>query len=167
MGKTTRRYGQAKRKPPPDPPFRAWGSSLVLVGALLAWTGRWGSAAVVAVLFAFYQLAVRPTRCRVETLQRKPCRWEVRGFLGACDWHRGLKRGLPHPVPAGRGVLPELMWSRPDLGDAAPAPEPQPPPQAEGAEAAAPNALRPGLDWVGPVSVLIALAALVRDLMYG
>jgi hypothetical protein len=154
--------------------FRAWGTVLatLLVGTLL---GRhWLAATWVALLLVFYVGAVRITLCRVETLRHRPCRWRVRGFLRTCDFHVGLKRGLPILVSSDyRLTLPMLMWPRSDLdaaGYTARA-EPQPAAAARGRAALAANQRGGGADramlWLGIAGLLVALASFIRDLLAG
>ena len=101
-------------------PFRAWGLLLSVGMLLLAANNRWGEASVVAAVLVFYLLAVRLTRCRVETLQHRPCLWRVRGFLGTCDYHVGYKRSFPILVPGGSLGLPMFMWRRGQFSSAPP-----------------------------------------------
>jgi hypothetical protein len=145
--------------------------ALSLIVVLLAWLGVWIGVAVVVVILAFYLLAVRLTLCRVETLQHAPCRWLVRGVLGTCDWHSGLKRGLPRLVPAGWGALPRFMWPRHSLTRAITGPELQPQTKARGLDATAPDADRPAYDWImmalTGIGILISLIALMREFAAG
>lgn len=150
--------------------FKAWGPVLGwLLSALVVW-GHWLPAAAVGVVLGFYLLAVRCTRCRVETTQHRPCRWPVRGLLGTCEYHAGLKRRVPLLVSAGAGALmfPLLMWPRPAAASV-PAREPQPGAgdaptlPAEGRSARADRAMA----WLVLVSVLITTASLLRDLVAG
>lgn len=130
---------------------------------LLAAVGAWTGATFVTAMLIFSLLAVRLTRCRVQTRQDSPCQWLVRGFVGTCEWHRGLKRGLPRLVQVPRTKLPRFMWLRPDIPlGATPTPDPQPAATAGTIEATAPDAARPGYDWVMlGLEVLSALVALV------
>jgi hypothetical protein len=167
-----RTAGYLRRQQPPAPPFRAWGLTMSLFALGLAWIGAWVSAGIVVCVLVFYLLAVRRTRCRVQAATHGgPCRWRVRGFLGTCEWHRGMKRGLPRLVPGGWGAPPKLMWPRDDLESTTMPPEHKPQVTARGAEMIAPDAPRPERDWV-PLSIeigglLVALIALMYDVTTG
>jgi hypothetical protein len=160
LGRSRRRHN--------SPPFRAWGLLLTILLTLLVIKGLWSPAVVVTGVLAFYLLVVRLTRCRVETTVHRPCRWRVRGLLGTCDYHTGYKRGLPI-LARGDGIfaLPMFMWRRPDFIPN-PAPEPQP---TSTANATIARADRPGYDWImmglAGVSLLVAIAAFIRDLVAG
>jgi hypothetical protein len=142
---------------------------LAVVLVVLASQGLWGAASIVAGILAFYLLVVRLTRCRVETTTHRPCRWRVRGLLGTCDYHIGYKRGLPILV-RGRGFLglPTFMWPRDDFARSRWLADPQP---NLGGDATSERARRPGYDWImmalAGVGVLVAILALVRDLVAG
>lgn len=160
-------YGRRARRPEPAP-FRAWGVALCFMAVLLAASGASTSALFVTALLAFYLLAIRLTRCRVETTQRAPCKWQVRGFVGTCDWHRGLKRGLPHLVQVPRSALPRFMWLRPDLATGpAQSIDPQPAAGATPVAATAPNAARPAYDWaifaIELTGVVVAIVTLAHE----
>lgn len=145
---------------------------MVLIALALAWQGAWASFAILVVLLTFYVLAVRLTRCRVETKKaHAPCRWLVRGLLGTCEWHRGMKRGLPRLVPGGWGAPPKLMWPRDDLPPASATEDPQPDIRARGAAATASDAKRPAYEWIvlgiEVSGLLVALVGLVHDFATG
>lgn len=170
MGRSTRGYRRRQR--PAEPPFQAWGFTLFLIMALLVWLGAWERAALVGAFLAFYLLAVRLTPCRVETKQSTPCRWLVRGVIGTCQYHRGLKRGLPRLVPGGGwGAPPRFMWPRPDLPPAGAVDDPQPALRARRGEATDRDADRPAYDWImmglAAAGVLISLAGVIRDVTAG
>jgi len=167
-----RTAGYRRRPRASAPPFRAWGLAIALVALVLAWLGAWVSFGIFVVLWVFYILAVRLTRCRVETKkERAPCRWLVRGLLGTCDWHRGMKRGLPRLVPGGWGAPPKFMWPRDDLSPATTTEDPQPNIRARGADATAPAAQRPAYDWIMLAievsGLLIAVTGLTYDFLKG
>lgn len=161
MGRS--RYGWRRN----SPPFRAWGLLLGFFTVVLVLKGLWGSASLLAGILIFYLLVVRLTRCRVETTAHRPCRWRVRGLLGTCDYHVGYKRGLPMLVH-GNGVLPMFMWPRVDFVHAGVRPDPQPTGAANPTSA---RARRPAYDWgmmaLAVTGVLVAIAALIRDLVAG
>jgi len=162
--KRPRRAGAARA------PFRAWGVALAFMVLLLAAVGAWTGAVFVAAVLVFYLLAIRLTRCRVQTRQGTPCQWLVRGVVGTCDWHRGLKRGFPHLMQVPRTVLPRFMWLRPDPAVvAAPTMEPQPAAGATTVDATTPDAARPGYDWVimglEVVSACVAVLSLVQQVL--
>jgi hypothetical protein len=162
------RPAQRRRKPQPPPPFKAWGVALSFLAGLLAWIGAWTSAGSVLLALAFYLLALRLTRCRVQTWQGTPCKWLVRGLVGTCDWHRGLKRGLPHLVRVPLSVLPRFMWLRPDADvttTALPTAEPQPAAGARDVDSIAPVADQPGYAWA--MLALAAISTLVGALAFG
>lgn len=96
-------------------PFRAWGMPLTTLLALALCTRQWLLSTAVTAVLVLHLLAVRVTPCRVLTRQRRPCRWRVSGLFRCCDWHRGLKRGLPILVPVRGHLLPLLGWPRPEL----------------------------------------------------
>jgi hypothetical protein len=143
---------------------------VVVIVALARYGTWWQTALAIAALF-LYLLAVRLTRCRVETTQRRPCLWRVRGLLGTCDYHVGYKRSLP-VLARGNGFLglPMFMWPRDDF-DGTIAREPQPSGSGHGARAVAGRAKRPGYDWVmmwlTGAGAIVALASFLRDLIAG
>jgi hypothetical protein len=132
--------------------------------------GEQVASAWIVVLLSFYLLAVRLSLCRVETQRHRPCRWRVRGLLGSCDCHLGLKRGLPRLVHVGGFRLPALMWPRYDLAMAVSS-EPQPPNGVPDAAQVAPRARRSWQDnamlWLAVGSIVVALASFVRDVVAG
>ncbi|MFD2485297.1 hypothetical protein [Amycolatopsis albidoflavus] len=142
---------------------------LTVLAAVLVSQGLWWQTALVTGVLAFYLLVVRLTRCRVETTAHCPCLWRVRGLLGTCDYHVGYKRGLPKLV-RGDGFLGlwMFMWPRDDFVRAGSRAEPQP---KRGGSATSERAKRPGYDWamfaLATVSALVAIAALIRDLIAG
>lgn len=125
----------------------------------------------VAAVLIFYLLVVRQTRCRVETKLHRPCLWRVRGLLGCCDYHIGLKRGLPRLAPAHGFGLPMLMWPRYDRVPAVGEMEPQPSPNARGTAAFAPRARGFSVDrimmWLAVGSLAVAFASFLRDVLAG
>jgi hypothetical protein len=127
-------------------------TALGLTGSLLVYTGF-----------------LRLTKCRVETLKHRPCKRGVRGTVGTCDDHIGLKRGLPRLVRGARFAgLPMFMWPRDDfVGAAAARSEPQSRPD----QAVTAKAARPGYDRVNLLltvgGLLIALAGAIRDFVAG
>jgi hypothetical protein len=142
--------------------FRTWAPVLAVLVIALAVRRLWLPALAVAAVLAFYLLAVRPSRCRVETTEHRPCRSPSRGLLGTCDRHARLKRGLPRLVSAKAGALmfPLAMWPTPDAAvPDAPAPEVAPAP--------APGRVRVDrtMVWLVWASVVIATASFVHDLM--
>lgn len=164
-----RRTGTRRRRS--SPPFRAWGIVLVAVLALLLIQEQWIVGGWVAAVLVFYLLVVRQTRCRVETKLHRPCLWRVRGLLGCCDYHIGLKRGLPHLVPAHGFGLPMFMWPRYGLAFAVGGVEPQPSPNARGTVALAPRARGVSIDrlmmWLAVGSLAVAFASFLRDVLAG
>lgn len=165
-GFTSYGRGAGRRRTPPSPPFRAWGLALAFWALMLVWIGAWTSAAVVGLLLVFYLLALRLTKCRVVTKRGTPCRWLVRGVLGTCDWHQGLKHGMPRLARVRGSVLPVFLWQRPDVvtsdaGEAPPAP----------ARAVASRAARPMYDWailaLEGLGVLIAVLSFTYQLAAG
>jgi hypothetical protein len=148
--------------------FRAWG--LVLSVLLLALAARrlWLPALAVAAVLAFYLLAVRPARCRVETSGGRPCRRPALGLLGTCDRHADLKRGLPRLVSARAGALmfPLLMWparGEDPADDGTRGDSPAVPTLALAATPVSPRRDRV-MAWLVLVSVVIATASFIRDL---
>lgn len=135
---------------------------------VLAAGGEWWEAGLLTAMLAFYLLAVRLTRCRVETIKHRPCRWRVRGLLGSCDYHVGYKKSLPTLVRGNNFMgLPTFMWPRDDFAGKLARQEDQPAQGARGIAAAANRARRPGYDWVmlgfSAAGVLITLATFVRS----
>jgi hypothetical protein len=131
---------------------------------------NWSAATWISAALLVYLFGIRWTRCRVETLKHRPCRWRVRGYLRCCEFHRGLKRSPPALYFAQRWLIPDLMWPRHDR--ALDGPEPQPSRSARGYEAIAPR----DRNWSAPekVTTLIALVGLavaimsfIRDLVAG
>ncbi|WP_433168399.1 hypothetical protein [Kribbella sp. CA-247076] len=164
MGSSRRRI--RRRKPAR---FKAWGLLLTVLAAIAAYGGQWTAAVVFGGILLFYLLAVRLTRCRVETVKHRPCLWIVRGLAGTCDYHVGYKRGLPRLVRGeGFGGLPTLMWPRDDFaGLTAMRFEPQPQP----GRAVTPQAGRRGYEGLTVLltvgGLLIALVGVVRDFVAG
>ncbi|WP_410657366.1 hypothetical protein [Amycolatopsis sp. lyj-112] len=152
-------------------PFRAWGVVLAVLSYYFYKERLWQPMLLAAGALLLYLALVRLTRCRVETLKHRPCLWLVRGIVGTCDFHVGYKRGLPVLV-RGRGFLglPTFMWPR-DTFDRGALPERQPNSAARGAAAMSSKADRPGYDWammsIAGVSVFVAIAAFIRDLVAG
>jgi hypothetical protein len=88
--------------------------------AIAAYGQLWTEALILAGMLLGYLGVVRLTRCRVETVRHRPCRWIVRGVLGTCDHHVGYKRGLPRLVRGdGFAGLPTFMWPRDDFAGVA------------------------------------------------
>jgi hypothetical protein len=133
----------------------------------------WLSAFWIFVILLLYLAFVRVTLCRVETLQHRPCRWRVRGFIRTCEFHIGLKRSLPTLVrsPTAGFVLPMLMWPRPDLAVTFDRVEPQPSPSATDSAAFAPRdrqlAGHTPEAWIGFFALLVAVAQLVVAIVKG
>jgi hypothetical protein len=146
---------------------------LTVLFAVALYAHLWRASAWIFVILVLYVGLVRVTTCRVETLQHRPCRWRVRGFFRTCDYHVGMKRVLPtlFRSPGAGPVLPMLMWPRPDLEVTFDHVDPQPSPSASGLAALAPRDRRlAGYSpefWVGLVGVVVAFAALLRDLIAG
>jgi hypothetical protein len=154
------------------PPFRAWGTALIIMLGFALYRHLWRASLWIFVILVLYVGLVRVTTCRVETLQHRPCRWRVRGFLRTCDYHIGLKRGLPTLMRAHAGLaLPLLIWPRHDLATTYVRQDPQPPASATGSAAVAPRYRgRAGFNaetWIGFLALVIAAASLLRDLIYG
>lgn len=165
--------GRGRRYKGPAPaPFKAWGVALSFMALLLVAVGAWSGALFVTAVLAFYLLAMRLTRCRVQTRQGTPCQWLVRGVVGTCDWHRGLKRGLPHLMQVPGTLLPRFMWRRPDVAVAGTrTSDPQPSAGARTVDATAPDAVGPGYEWailgLEIISALVAVASLAHQVMSG
>lgn len=154
------------------PPFRAWGFLLLCAFVLLLYTAQWVAATWVAAVLLFYFFAVRVTLCRVETQKRRPCRWRVRGFLNTCNFHVGLKHGMPRFINSEHALtLPMLMWPRSEV-ELQGAPEPQPA-RSRGFATLAPNAKRTAgsserlMKWTTIAGAIIALASFARDVIAG
>ena len=144
--------------------------ALAGLSALTLNARNWSGSAWLAIALIIYLAGVRRTCCRVETLKRRPCRWLVRGYLRCCDYHPGLKRGLPELFFARRWLLPELMWPRYDRAVAAY--EPQPTASARGLSAVAPGNRVWSLQervttMVAVASLLVAVMSFIRDLVAG
>jgi hypothetical protein len=162
----------ARRRRRSRTPFRAWGLLLTVLAGLLASRHDWPGMALIIGLLLCYLLVIRLTRCRVETLRHRPCRWRVRGLLGTCDFHVGYKRSLPVLVRGDDFVgLPTFMWPRDFTGhsDDLRRPEPQPAQAAPGGTATAHRAKRPGYDWammgIAAAGVVITLASFAWDVL--
>ena len=89
MGRTRRRGGRRSAE------FRSWGWLLSGCAVLAIYNHSWRTAAYLAVAWVAYIAFLQVATCRVETLKHRPCRWRVRGMVATCDYHVGLKRGLP------------------------------------------------------------------------
>jgi hypothetical protein len=149
--------------------FRAWGLVLLAAIVLSVMNERWLASAGLAVALLFYLLAVRRTRCRVETEKGRPCSWTARGFVGSCKVHVGLKRGLPAVIRFSTFGLPRLMWERPNLPPASRRPASAvvgsgqvgvpDPPERNGQETV--------MLWLAAGGVVVALASFLRDLFAG
>lgn len=165
------RHRTRTRRGRSSPPFRAWGLVLSAVLILLLTQQLWLASSLVAAALIFYLLAVRQVRCRVETKLHRPCLWRVRGLLGCCEYHVGLKRGLPGLVPVHGFGLPGFMWPRYDFQVTVGAVEPQPSPHACGAAALTPQGQGFALDqimmWLAVASIAVALASFLRDVLAG
>ena len=149
--------------------FRAWG---LVLGVLLITSvvrGLGVAALVVAAVLGFYLLAVRPTRCRVEAPDGRPCPRPAYGLTGTCDRHADSKHGLPRLVSARAGALmfPLLIWPTADgtSSEAAAGPPPEP------AEVATPAVDRApwsrAMAWLVFASLVVATASFVRSLVGG
>jgi hypothetical protein len=143
---------------------------LTLLAGLLAWQNDWPGAALISGLLTCYLLMFRLTRCRVETLRHRPCRWRVRGLLGTCDYHVGCKRGLPVLARANNYAgLPTFMWPRGDFTHTPARPEPQPSQAAAASAATSQRARRPRYDWammaLAAAGVAVALASFTWDVL--
>jgi hypothetical protein len=131
---------------------------------------NWSGTAWLGAALVIYLAGVRRTRCRVETRRHRPCRWTVRGYLRSCDYHPGLKRGLPTLYRPRGWWLPDLMWPRYDLARAGY--EPRPRAAACGADAVAPGnrawSVRERVTTLLAVaSLVVAIMSFVRDLIAG
>lgn len=144
---------------------------MFVIVLLFVWQGSWSSAAIVLAILVFYLLALRLTRCRVQTTQRRPCRWLVRGLLGTCDYHVGYKNRLPIAIRGGRFGLPALMWPRTEFALASARPDPQPAYSVSPMDAVAKRAKTSRYDTamlvLALLGVLITFLAFVRDLIAG
>lgn len=152
-------------------PVPCVGASAIAVLVLLLIQQQWIMGGWVAAVLIFYLLVVRQTRCRVETKLHRPCLWRVRGLLGSCDYHIGLKRGLPQLVSAHGFGLPMFMWPRYDSAPAVDEVEPQPSPNARGTARLTPRARGLSIDrimmWLAVGSLAVALASFLRDVLAG
>lgn len=132
---------------------------------------QWIMSGWVAAVLIFYLLAVRQTLCRVETKLHRPCQWRVRGLLGCCDYHIGIKRGFPRLVPVHGLGLPRFMWPRYHFDVVVGEVEPQPTSHAHGSTALAPQARTFVLDqimmWLAVASLTVAFASFLRDVLAG
>jgi hypothetical protein len=139
---------------------------------LLVHSEQWFLAALVGVTWLVYVAVWRTTTCRVETLEGRPCRWRVRGLTTSCDYHPGLKRGLPKPVRPPGDLVPRLMWPRNDLEFSRPRARatPQPQPAVSRHRLEQPNGSRRMeqlMMWLAIASLVVAIAAFIRDLVAG
>lgn len=140
-------------------PFRAWGIVISAVLVLTISRHEWRQSAWLAGVLVFYLLFVRRTRCRAQNAKGTPCRHLARGFVGSCDHHSGLKRGLPSLV--GTNGLPVFMWRRPQFAS-----EPVAMAQ-QGIPAARQTRMDVVMMWLAVFSLLVASASFVRDLIAG
>jgi hypothetical protein len=167
---TSRRSRRTKRRT--QPPFRAWGLLLTAALVVLVSRGLWQSSLIVAGMLIFYLLAVKITLCRVETTKHLPCRWRVRGLLNTCDYHTGLKIGLPGTMPGRHPYsLPMLIWRRGNLTPYTQA-ERQPALNARGEAAMASGVAQSSgnevlMKWIAILGLVVAVAAFLRDLLAG
>lgn len=152
-------------------PFQGWGSLLGVVLLLALYRHLWQASFWIFVTLAVYVGLLRVTLCRVETLKHRPCRWRVRGFLRTCEFHIGLKRGLPTLLPSGRLALPQFMWPRTDLAAAGAPYEPQPAPAAgwSGTVSRRDRRLTDARlqNWIGGAALLVGVGQLVVALVQG
>lgn len=155
------------------PPFRAWGLVYLVFVGLLTHAEQWWAAALVTGFYTIYVAWLRISVCRVETTQGRGCRWRVRGMLGCCSYHLGLKRGLPVLRRAPGDVVPRFMWPRRDLELGQRPRElatPQPSPGISRREA---SIRREGIGddrkmlWLAVASLVVTFVALVRDFIAG
>lgn len=167
-----RRYRSA-RSSRRGPPFRAWGLLFLVALLLLVKSEQWFLAVTIGAIWLLYAAVWRMTTCRVETVQGRPCRWGVRGLFSTCDYHPGLKRGLPTFVWPQGDLIPRLMWPRNDLAIRSPTvvATPQPAPGVSRRELnQAPHGSR-GMEltmmWLAIGSLAVAVAAFARDLVAG
>jgi len=143
---------------------------VVLIFAL--YQHLWRASFWIFLTLVLYVGLLRVTVCRVETRHHRPCRWRVRGFLRTCDYHVGLKRGLPTLLrpPSGGLALPMLMWSRWDLATSTDLPEPQPV-TAVGTAAYSPRDRRLSdgqlQNLIGGAALLVGIAQLVVAVVKG
>jgi hypothetical protein len=138
--------------------FRAWGVPLGTLLVIMLLSGQsWPSAWLAAVL-GYHLVAVRVTSCRVATRRRRPCRWQVSGMFGCCDWHGDLKQRPPALVRVRGHLLPVLVWprreERPDWRR--PTLEPQPRETGRGLAVLSPNART----YRGHDRIMVALAVI-------
>jgi len=125
---------------------------------------------MLAGLWLVYILFLRRVRCRVETVKHLPCGWIVRGLVGTCEYHDGLKHGLPRLV-RGRGFvgLPSLMWPRDDFAGLEPVRAE--PPKGQPAKGAARAATETNYERWGVViavsALVVTIAGVVRDFVAG
>ncbi len=93
-------------------PFVRWAgpaATSLVVYLAFAFLGLWELALFIALAAAVFAAFTSKMPCRVETRSGTPCRKQVRGILGACEWHGGYKATLPQHTHQG------LMWSRPGI----------------------------------------------------
>ncbi|GAA0616159.1 hypothetical protein HPO96_00505 [Kribbella sandramycini] len=159
MGRTRRRSAR----------FRSWGWVLVGCAAVAAYTHNWRTVLVLCGLWLVYILFFCRVRCRVETAKHQPCGWIVRGFVGTCLYHDGLKHGVPRFV-RGRGFvgLPDLMWPREDFaGPAMARVEPPPKVTADQRTAAAESKYERWGVLIAVSALVVTIVGVVRDFVAG
>lgn len=157
-----------------SPAFQAWGLLYLVAVLVLVRSGHWFLAVLVGGAWLLYVAVWRITRCRVETREGRPCSWKVRGFITGCEqYHLGLKRGLPRFVLPPGDLIPRLMWRRNDLVSGSPrtvaTPQPAPGVPRRDLESTPGGSRRMEqvMMWLAIGSLLVAVAALVRDLVAG
>jgi len=150
------------------PPFRSWGLLLTFLLLFTLFFKLWIAAFVAAATLSFYLLAVRVVPCRVEKVKGGPCGWRVRGIMSTCDYHTGLKRGLPKLQRHGTFGIPQIIWLRTNPGTTdAFALDPSPNSTTDIATLAPNQQNSPGKEkamlWLTVAGVLVALISLIRD----
>jgi hypothetical protein len=85
------------------------GLTLIFLYMVAAFLEEWKVALFIAVTAVLVVAMTSMMPCRVETRNRTPCKKQVRGLWGTCEWHGGYKARLPQRTQSG------LMWPRPEL----------------------------------------------------
>lgn len=139
-------------------PFVRWAgpaATLLVVYMACAFLGLWKLALFVALAAAVFAAFTSQMPCRVETRNGTPCRRQVTGLLGACEWHGGYKARLPQRTHQG------LMWPRPGVSG--------PHVSGQGGSVAVPpqsaigtNLVDMWMLWLSLVQVLLAAVQTVR-----
>ena len=141
---------------------------MVGCAAVAAYTHDWRLLLILSGLWLVYILFLRRVRCGVETAKHLPCGHVVRGLVGTCQYHDGLKHGVPRFVRGRRFVgLPSLMWPRDDFAGLVVA-QAEPPPKTKQANGPAAESKYERWGFLVAVSALVVtVAGVVRDFVAG